>query len=251
MGVGVLSERDDNILFNNTYGTSGLAGPHEISDYIPHLTLEEYYQVRNEEIASLVQVDSKRKQIQEQVSKQAQQYRIRHLELLKLFLTQRNILTYRINTTFKFRRMVNSSILEERISLYTEHLENVKQEIERIIEQDNQYCEQVVPEYLNNEERLQEKTEVLNAILYDVIFLLSKISDLKKADLREIVKDCANLIAQSSTPKKINIKIRPGQIMQDYIVNELQLLPDESYCSVCGQQHIENILYCLNCGKAV
>lgn len=241
-----MSERDDNILFESVYGLDNLPLPETVQFSFQEV-LKRYKEVCDKDVVNEIIFAQESKRENKQVEGQKQRFHSQHLQLLQLLTKQRNIITCRINIALKFKRLIANTLLGERIALYIEQLESAKKEIQQSIEIDRLYSISFESTYLSGEEYKEESAEVIKAILYDVMFLLSKVDGLIKGDLREIIKDCADIICINALDSEAYTKVRSGQIVQNYTINNLQISMDDDCCPICSQQYLKNIKYCLNC----
>ena len=162
-------------------------------------------------------------------------------EQRRFLLKQKQILRYRTNQAYRLLRISSNRILGERISLYVQMMETAIHEIENEVRLDYQDGFE-----LSDGERSHERQELTNIILEDLVFVLSEDRGFHKAMLRELMKDCRNMI-EKTTNFKFSVGERDGQGVQRYMLTVLHAKAREDSCPICGQAYLYGLAYCLNC----
>ena len=229
-----MSELDDEIYFRSVY---------ELPIYLPppspifkaeqdRVTPKKLERIPQElEVSPQV---AKRKEYKRQLQEQLQEQR-------RFLLKQKQLLRCRTNQAYRLLRIISSRILGERISLYVQMMETAIYEIENEVRLDyRDGCD------LSDGERSHEQQELTNIILEDLVFVLSEDRGFNKAMLRELMKDCRNMI-EKTTDFKFSVGERDGQGVQRYMLTVLHAKAREDSCPICGQAYLYGLAYCLNC----
>lgn len=225
-----MSELDDEIYFRSVY---------ELPIYLPPpspIFKAEQDRVTPKKLERIPQ----ELEVSPQLAKR-KEYERQLQEQRRFLLKQKQILRYRTNQAYRLLRISSNRILGERISLYVQMMETAIHEIENEVRLDYQDGFE-----LSDGERSHERQELTNIILEDLVFVLSEDRGFHKAMLRELMKDCRNMI-EKTTNFKFSVGERDGQGVQRYMLTVLHAKAREDSCPICGQAYLYGLAYCLNC----
>ena len=260
-----MTEQDDNTIFHEVYEPNHLKWKSEPPPIIipNHIRdkIFEYEQLRSKAHQRMLKAQYTHIQALRQKQQEDDEYRQRLVQLQRLqieqerrqteilfqLMKQANKLVYRDNEAKRIRRKIEDSMLIERIDLYIEFINDSKRELDKIIENDPLSGKIVKSAYLNDDERKEETNSIIDALIEDVYFLISKIGNSSKPSIRKLINDCYSYVLPEASSFSINSDLRPGQALQEYLVIRLKKEQDTEVCPECNHPYLRHATHCFNC----